>query len=48
VKYIALREGVKQQQLIFAFQDKIEILKKYKVKIPKATTAELEKFGVNI
>jgi hypothetical protein len=48
IKYVSLREGVKQQLLLFAIREKIDILKKYKVKIPKATVAELEKFGVNI
>jgi hypothetical protein len=48
IKYVSLREGVKQQLLLFAIREKIDILQKYKVKIPKATVAELEKFGVNI
>lgn len=48
VKYISLREGVKQQELIFSIKDRVALLKKHQVKIPKSTVTELAKFGVDI
>jgi len=47
IKYLDLREGVKQQLLLFDIKEKAELLQSYGVTVPKATTAALEKFGIH-
>lgn len=48
VKYLDLREGVKQQLLLFEIKEKAEQLQSLGVMVPKATTAALKKFGIHI
>lgn len=47
IRYLGIREGIKQQHLVFGIREKIALLKNNNVKIPKATIIELEKFGIH-
>lgn len=47
IRYLGIREGIKQQHLIFGIREKVALLKANNVKIPKATIIELEKFGIH-
>lgn len=47
VKYLDLREGVKQQLLLFDIKEKAEFLKNHHVTVPKATVEALKKFGIH-
>lgn len=48
VKYLDLREGLKQQLLLFDIKEKAELLNSFNVMVPKATVEALKKFGINI
>lgn len=47
VKYLDLREGVKQQLLLFDVKEKADFLRKNNVTVPKATVEALKKFGIH-
>jgi hypothetical protein len=48
IRYLPLREGLKQQELVFKLQEKVAFMKMQKVKIPKAAIEALEEFGIDI
>ena len=48
IRYLSLREGLKQQELVFKLQEKVAFLKMQKLKIPKAAIEALEEFGIDI